>query len=652
MIWITGALIGLPGVLAATLGLYLLTLAVASSRTREMRNVGAVQRSRVVVVVPAHNEQELIGRCIASLLDQTYPKNLYRVMVIADNCTDQTESVAVEAGAEVMTRRHLDAQGKGHALRWATDRLLASGEVDAVIVVDADSIADRELLSELVRSFEQGNAVVQGEYLVLAEDGSLRTRLGELAFLLFHRVRLAGRAALGMPASLVGNGMLIGRGVLLEHPWSAFTSVEDLEYTLDLREAGMRPAFASGARVWGPMAPGYGTGAAQRVRWEGGRLFLARTRLPRLMRHASLLDAAVDLAVPPLAAFGLMVSSGLAIAVAAVELRIASPWVTAPWLIAAVALVGFVMVGLRAARAPISLYLALLEVPRFLLWKLIAYSRIVAGFDPNRWERTQRSAGDGAVPEVDIAGVRIDPVDLDGARARIRHAMQSPGLLQVTTINLDFLVRAQRSPELRRAFRRSQLNLPDGAPVVWLGRLLGKHVPQRVAGADLVPLLARDAAASGARIFLLGGEGGVAAEAAARLQADYNGLQIAGWFEPPRARLEEMDHAGMLAAIREARADILLVALGHPKQDLWIDRNRELLPVSVAIGVGCVFDLLAGRQVRAPSWMQKVGLEWLHRLREEPSRLMGRYTTDLGWLPLLAAKVVYQRLVARPAEPA
>ena len=659
MTWLISLAIGIPGTLAAGLGLYLVVLAVASFRRRQITTADVSPLSHLVVLVPAHNEEQLIARCVRSLLKQSYPAHLYRVVVIVDNCSDQTELAASNAGAEVMTRRDVKAQGKGHALRWAMDRVLASDEsVDAVVVVDADSIADRQLLSELVRSFQAGHAVVQGEYLVLAEDASPRTRLGELAFLLFHRVRLSGRAALGMSSNLVGNGMLFGRRTLAEHPWSAYTSVEDLEYSLNLREKGVRPAFAPMARVRGPMAPGYRIGAGQRVRWEGGRFYLVRTRIPRLFKTAvlrrdpSLIDAAVDLAVPPLTAFALIQAVGLGLATAGAYLNLASGWVVLAWLVSVFALSAFVLVGLLAAGAPAPLYIALLDLPRFVLWKLVAYTRIATGFDPSRWERTHRKSTADAPPNIEIAGVRIDPVDMDDALARIRQAIDAPGLLQVTTVNLDFLVRAQTNSHLRLAFRRSRLNLPDGAPVVWLGRLLGKRVPERVAGADLVPRLARDASASGARLFLLGGEGGAAQAAAARLLSDYPGLRITGCLEPPRAVLDEMDDDGIIATIRDAGADILLVAFGHPKQDLWIDRNRDRLPVSVAIGVGCVFDLLAGRQLRAPSWMQKTGLEWLYRLREEPGRLAGRYTTDLGWLPLIAAKVLFQRILAGPAEPA
>ena len=145
----------------------------------------------------------------------------------------------------------------------------------------------------------------------------------------------------------------------------------------------------------------------------------------------------------------------------------------------------------------------------------------------------------------------------------------------------------------------------------------------------------------------------MAAVAGARLQERYPGIVVAGTYEPPRAAIKDMNHAEILARIDEAKPDLLLVALGHPKQECWIDLHRERLPVSVAIGVGCVFDLIAGRSRRAPGWMQNAGLEWAYRAAREPRRLLGRYMTDAVWLVPITAGVVRSRLATRRlAEPA
>lgn len=647
-----GAVLAGLGTISALLALYLVVLALASFGAHATRRPHASPCLHLAVLVPAHDEEAVVGRCVRSLLAQSYPRHLVRVVVVADNCSDATAAIAQAAGAEVLTRFDQGRRGKGQALRWAIDRLLAGPlPPDAVVIVDADSVADRDLLVELVAGLERGQAV-QGEYLVLPEDGSGRTRLAEAGFLLFHRVRLGGRARLGLPSALVGNGMILARELLERHPWDAFSGVEDLEYTLRLRLDGVRPVYAPAARVWGPPAVGYPETARQRTRWEGGRLHLMRSRVWRLLRAGlrdpRLLDAAVDLAVPPLALFGLGVVTGSAIALAWPLLGLQPGWwVPGPWLAAAALLPTFVFLGLVAAGASRRHYLALLEAPRFLFWKLTAYGRLLQGFDPAQWERTARTIHRSASPgPFEIAGVRIDAVTMDEARSRIRAALSGHVLYQVSTVNTDFLARAQRSSEVRRALSRSSLNLPDGAPVVWLGRLLGRRVPERVAGADLVPLLVVDAAELGVGVFLLGGEGGAAAAAAARWSAAIPGLRIC-WHEPPRAPLGQMEDEEIIRRVRDSGARLLLVAFGHPKQELWIHRQRDRLPVSVAIGVGCVLDLAAGRARRAPGWMRRTGLEWLYRLAHEPRRLGGRYASDLRWLSRIAAGVLLERMTAR-----
>src|SRR5262249_33181769 len=274
-----GVLLTIIGVPSAAAAVYLLVLALASFRAVPPAAKTAGQ-ARLAVLVPAHDEEALIGRCLASLREQTYPHSLYRVVVIADNCSDRTAQLATAAGAEVMERHDARALGKGHALRWAMDRLLAADPPpDGIVVVEADSIADGARLAGLAAARADGAEAAQAEYLVLPADTSIRSRLVAAAFLLFHRVRLGGRAAMGLPASLVGNGMLSSRRLLETVPWNAFTGVEDLEYTINLRMAGFRPRFVRSARLMGPVPDGYQGMRGQRLRWEGGRWHVVRRRM-------------------------------------------------------------------------------------------------------------------------------------------------------------------------------------------------------------------------------------------------------------------------------------------------------------------------------------------------------------------------------------
>ena len=545
------------------------------------------------------------------------------------------------------------------------DHVLAAADApDAVVVVDADSVADPCLLAGLAGQLSAGAQVVQGEYLVLGEDESARSRLVAAAFLLFHRVRLGGRSALGLPVNLVGNGMLFSRALLEALPWNAFSGVEDLEYSIALRLAGVRPVYAPPALVRGPIPRGYSAMRGQRLRWEGGRFHVLRRRLPELVGRSlrgdiGALDAAIDLAVPPLGLLAMALLAGTAVSAAAVALGLAAAASLLPWALALTCLTAFVLVGLHSAGAPPSTYLALLEVPRFLLWKLLTYLRLVRGFDPSRWERAQREPGLGGEragsqrDRVMIAGVPVDRVGMPGALSLLRTALEERRQTQVATVNVDFLVCAQRNPELRAVLAGCEVNVADGAPVVWLSRLLGRPVPERVAGTDLVPGIAGEAARGGFRVFLLGGEGGVAGIAARRLAREHEGLNVVGWVEPPRAPLELLDSQSIVAAVKQAQPDVLLVAFGNPKQELWIAQHRHLLPdVSVLIGVGCVFDLLAGRARRAPRWMQRCGLEWLHRLAGEPRRLARRYLNDGAWLLLVSTRILLRRATGRPVSAA
>jgi N-acetylglucosaminyldiphosphoundecaprenol N-acetyl-beta-D-mannosaminyltransferase len=232
---------------------------------------------------------------------------------------------------------------------------------------------------------------------------------------------------------------------------------------------------------------------------------------------------------------------------------------------------------------------------------------------------------------VGILGTPVDLLDMDAVLARLEQFIRERRFHQVATANTDFLINALEDPELCYILRNADLIIPDGMPLIWASRLIRAPLPERVTGADLVPRVAALAAVKGYRIFMLGARPEVARQARARLLADYPGLQIVGCVSPPVAPIMDMDHEGLLTEIRNARPDVLLVAFGNPKQEKWIHMNRQgLADVPVCIGVGGTFDFVAGNIPRAPRWMQKSGLEWIHRLLQDPQRLSGRYSRDLG----------------------
>ncbi len=256
-------------------------------------------------------------------------------------------------------------------------------------------------------------------------------------------------------------------------------------------------------------------------------------------------------------------------------------------------------------------------------------------------------------PPVVLLGIPFDNVTLGDAVGQIEQMVASGQPHYLVTANVDFLAQAQKDAELRRILCDAHLVLCDGTPLVWASRLLGNPLPQRVAGADLVPLLIQLAAEKRYRLFFLGAAPESAAKAVERLRKQYPNLPLAGWYSPPFNKLLEMDHAEAERRIREARPDLLFVSLGCPKQEKWIAMHYRSLGVPVSVGVGATLDFLAGQVKRAPVWMQRSGLEWIFRLLQEPRRLFRRYVRDLWFF---ASSIIPQwwflRRHGRQPEPA
>jgi N-acetylglucosaminyldiphosphoundecaprenol N-acetyl-beta-D-mannosaminyltransferase len=227
-----------------------------------------------------------------------------------------------------------------------------------------------------------------------------------------------------------------------------------------------------------------------------------------------------------------------------------------------------------------------------------------------------------------IGGVLIDRVDLASAIDRIEGFVRSRAPHQVVTVNLDFLSIAARNPHFRAVINNADLAVPDGMPLVWLGRLKGQPLTERVAGVELVGASCELAATMGSGVFLLGAAPGIAEAAARKLEVLHPGVRIVGTYTPPMGPIHPDEDEHMVQAVRDASPDFLFVALGAPRQDLWVYEHQPQLQVPVAMGVGCVLDLLAGASQRAPYWMRSTGLEWLFRLAREPRRLWRRYLLD------------------------
>lgn len=243
--------------------------------------------------------------------------------------------------------------------------------------------------------------------------------------------------------------------------------------------------------------------------------------------------------------------------------------------------------------------------------------------------------------QVSLFGITIDRVNLDEATARILgwcNDHHATSCRYVVTPNVDHAVLLTQHQGLRKSYAGAAMVLADGAPIVAASWLLGRPLPERVAGSDLVPSLLRAASkrSSPLRVFLLGAGPGVADRAAAAIHRQYAGVDVVGTHCPPLGfEHNAAENKAALDAVATASPDVLIVGLGAPKQELWVEQHQHELTAKVALCAGATIDFLAGAKQRSPKWMQRLGLEWLHRLSTEPRRLAGRYFRDAVVFPQL-----------------
>lgn len=243
------------------------------------------------------------------------------------------------------------------------------------------------------------------------------------------------------------------------------------------------------------------------------------------------------------------------------------------------------------------------------------------------------------IPRIRLFGVELDAVRLPEAVARIRDWTAEPFATCrfVVTPNVDHIVQLQTHEEMRQAYREASLAIADGQPIVWASRWLGRPLPERVAGSDLVPqLFASATAEQPLRVMLLGAGPGVGLRAAERIRQSWPHVEIVAVDSPPLGfehRAEENER--ILRLVAETAPHLLIVGLGAPKQEIWTLKHRDRLRANVALCVGATIDFLAGDQHRAPAWMRRSGLEWFYRLLCEPRRLAKRYLRDAWHFPQL-----------------
>ncbi|MCC6697215.1 MAG: glycosyltransferase [Candidatus Hydrogenedentes bacterium] len=372
---------------------YLMLLTIGAFAMRK-KCVPDAPPLRIAVVMPAHNEKLQVGPCIRRVMDTGYPHDRFSIIVIADNCTDETADRARDAGAIVFERFDHTLRGKGQALDWLfrTQAELLS-QYDAIAVVDADTEVHRDFLREASSSLAHPDVqVVQGYHGVSNPSANWRTALTSAGFTLVNGLRPAGRNHWGGSADLKGNGMAFRTGLLLKYGWPAHSIVEDLEFSLRLLLDGTIVHFNPDAVVISEMPTSQAQAEPQRRRWESGRLQMARSFVPRLLAafvrnpRWRYLDAALELIISPLSAVVFL--EGVALAIALLMMR---EWL--PFCVGIIAAtIVYVAAGLCRMHAPGTVWRGLLLTPLFLLWKIPFYARLAFSNKPTDWQRTQRKA--------------------------------------------------------------------------------------------------------------------------------------------------------------------------------------------------------------------------------------------------------------------
>ena len=348
---------------------------------------------KLAIVIPAHNEEQLIARCVRSVASSDKSPGQREIVVIADNCTDETAARAAAAGARVLERRNLEQRGKGYALRLAFETLQAEG-FDAFLVIDADSMVSTNLIAETLQRLNQGAAATQCRYRVANGATSVRTRLMDVAFLGFNVLRPKGRAGWGLSAGVLGNGFALRSETLHTVPYNADSIVEDLEYHLRLVLSSGQTDFIDNATVFGEIPDGDEAARVQRSRWEGGRLRMAIEWIPQLA--SGLVRGKIRLLEPFLELLTLPLAYHMVLLLLAFGLP------GGQRILGAIAL-GLVLVHVSAA-ALLSghrwkTFAALAASPFYIAWKLTTLLGVFSASRRNaQWVRTGRDQDSGLRP--------------------------------------------------------------------------------------------------------------------------------------------------------------------------------------------------------------------------------------------------------------
>ncbi len=390
-VWVE--LFWMPDAVIGGLALLLLSEILAASPAPTVAQNLPLQRGRLAVLVPAHNEAADIEHTLQTLVPQLHPQD--RLIVIADNCQDMTAEVARQAGATVLERRNELLRGKGFALDDGL-KFLAQDPPEIVVIVDADCEVEPGSLAALAWQVQQSGRPAQSTYLVSPPPSqTLRDQISRFAFLLKNLARPLGMKAFGWPCILTGSGMAFPWALLQQVELAGNKTVDDMQLTIDCALLGASPIYVPESRVWGRLMQD-SSAFSQRSRWEHGHLEVILTQVPRLLgaaivqRRWDLLILGLDLSIPPLSLLvllwlGLVGLQSAAYAVGAASIALPLLAVGAGLPIGVGLIVGWLKLG-----QDVLPFRAWRGIPQYFLWKLPLYARFLTQ-PQTRWLKTERT---------------------------------------------------------------------------------------------------------------------------------------------------------------------------------------------------------------------------------------------------------------------
>lgn len=636
----------LSGMLLVVLGFVLVPVSVlllqviCAAMRRRPAPMPKVVRPRLAVLVPAHNESQGIRGTLDSVLPQL--KQGDRLVVIADNCSDDTAQVAAGSGAEVVERHDASRRGKGYALDFGV-RHLERDPPQQVVIVDADCEVTAGAIDRIARMSASTGRPVQALYLMKSpQSAGAMAPIAEFAGVVKNLVRPLGFLRLGLPCQLMGSGMAF--------PWAAIRSaqlasghiVEDMKMGVDFSRAGVPPLFCPEALVRSYF-PGSEDGTRnQRTRWEHGHLGMIVGEAPRLLwegvrgNGSGLLALALDLCVPPLALLTLTIIALLAVSAAHALLTLA----IAPLAMAGVISLMFgAAVGLSWLRfgSGILPFGQLLLAFAYAFRKIPLYLKFVIG----RQVEWVRSTRDKPLKRQDLWSERwtmmvgrIRVVHSPSEETALLHELATAKTArEIGFVNAHAMNSVAASPAFFDELASADILLRDGSGMSLLYRKRAAAAGLNMNGTDFIPKIL--GAFIGRRVALWGTAEPFLGNCASRCETEFgvNVVSRENGFQDP-------GHYVDLAA--KVMPDLIVLGMGMPKQEHVARLIRSRVPgAALVVCGGAIIDFLGGKISRAPGWMRRSGMEWIYRLVREPRRLFSRYVVGnpvfvfrlLGWHP-------------------